>query len=464
MRTIFGLIAAATLISSHASAADEPIVRTRHAIALAGKALAYTADAGRLALKDETGAVRGSLFFVAYRVPSKAPRPVTFVWNGGPGSNAILLHTEAVGPRRITDQGFVDNADTLLAVSDLVFLDPQGTGYSRPQTEADAKAFYSTLADQAWTARFIDAWRVRFKAGTAPIILLGESFGVPRANGVAEILAKEQAPLKGMVLISGGKIAVEQALPDALDIALHTPNKAMAAFAQGKLHSASPEAVEKATDAWARTVYAPTLAKVDGLSDAEREAAAADLAVHLGVPADKVDRKTLVMSTRSFLSTVVAPKRVEAYDMRLIAGAKESEARKAMLKAYLADDLGYRTDLAYWGLEPGQPQVNASWTYGGGAAAFKQASDGGGPPEDTPWISRALAADPRLKVFVAIGLYDSQNSCEANAEVRNRMPVAEAAAISTHCYVGGHMMYRDEATRVALNRDVAAFIRSATSR
>jgi carboxypeptidase C (cathepsin A) len=464
MRTILGLIATAALFASHASAADEPIVTTRHAIVLAGKPLAYTADAGRLALKDETGAVRGALFFVAYRVPSKTPRPVTFVWNGGPGGNSILLHTEVVGPRRVTEAGFVDNADTLLATSDLVFLDPQSTGYSRAATEADAKGFYSTVSDQVWTARFIDAWRARFDAKDRPFFLLGESFGVPRANGAALILAREKAPLKGIVLISGGKIAVEQSLPAALDVALHTPNKAMGALAQGKLQGPSPEAVEKATEDWARAVYAPALAKLDSLSPAERETLAQDLAAHLGVPADKIDRKTLVMTARSFVSTVAAPKKLDPYDLRRIAGAAEDKARKAMLKSYLTDELGYRTDLGYWGVDPGQPPVNASWTYGGGAAAHQQATDGGGPPEDTPWISQALAADPKLKIFVGIGLYDSQNSCEANAELHRRMPPAEAAAIATHCYVGGHMMYKDEATRVQLNRDVTAFIKSATSR
>ena len=113
---------------------DESIVVTSHQVKTVKGVLKYEARAGRLPIRnDESGEVRGYIFFVAYVVKTPgAPRPLTFIWNGGPTANSLLVHTEMFGPRRLEHAGFVDNAETLLATSDLVFMDPVGTGFSRP--------------------------------------------------------------------------------------------------------------------------------------------------------------------------------------------------------------------------------------------------------------------------------------------------------------------------------------------
>jgi carboxypeptidase C (cathepsin A) len=127
--------------------------------------LEYEARAGRLPIRnDETGEVRGYAFFVAYvaKPTDSKPRPLIFLWNGGPTTSSILVHSEMFGPRRFTAAGMVDNAETLLTTSDLVFYDPIDTGFSRPARPEYDKEFLSVLGDFAATAEFIRAYRVKF--------------------------------------------------------------------------------------------------------------------------------------------------------------------------------------------------------------------------------------------------------------------------------------------------------------
>jgi carboxypeptidase C (cathepsin A) len=183
-----------------------------------GRTVAYTARAGLLPIRlNDTGEPRGYIFFVAYtldRAPREAPRPLTFAWNGGPGSNSLLLHLSALGPRRLTGDGergdhagliaLEDNEATWLDATDLVFVDPIGTGFSRPSRPEYADDFYGVLGDIATTVEFIRTYRTRFDAWDAPVYLAGESYGVWRAAGAAESMERAGQRVAGLVLISGG--------------------------------------------------------------------------------------------------------------------------------------------------------------------------------------------------------------------------------------------------------------------
>ena len=180
-------------------AGDEPVVATQHKITTPRGALAYEALAGRLgkgSATRESGEVRGHIFFTAYVVkqpPGAKPRPLTFAWNGGPtgagGSGADgATGGASVGGSRAAH--FVDNAESLLYTSDLVFMDPVETGFSRPEKPDFDKEFLSTLGDFAATAEFVRAWRARFAAEHQPLFLFGESYGTWRVNGTTEILEK----------------------------------------------------------------------------------------------------------------------------------------------------------------------------------------------------------------------------------------------------------------------------------
>jgi carboxypeptidase C (cathepsin A) len=184
---------------------DEPVVVTDHRVETPHGPLLYEARTGRLAIRsEETGEVRGYIFFVAYAVKSQGPpRPITFAWNGGPTVASDIIHMEGLGPRRRTKSGMVDNAETLLADSDLVFYDALETGFSRPAKPEFAAEFLNLKGDVAATAEFIRAYRARFRAVDQPLFIAGESYGVFRAAAVADLLTERAEKIAGTILISG---------------------------------------------------------------------------------------------------------------------------------------------------------------------------------------------------------------------------------------------------------------------
>ena len=464
-----------------------PVVTTTHRITIGGKSLRYTARAGVLPIRlNETGEPRGYIFFVAYvvpRAPGQPARPVTFAWNGGPGSNSLLLHLDALGPRRLaTTDGdgagsgpaFEDNQATWITATDLVLVDPIGTGFSRPASPDAADTFYSVLGDIAATAEFIRTYRTRFDAWDAPLYLAGESYGVWRAAGAAEALERAGQRVAGTILISGG-IPLGPVASDAMRTALFIPTRTASALYHRRLSpdlQSNPDRAIAESEAWARTVYAPALSRIDSLTSAERDAIAVQLARFTGLDAALVDRKTLVIDRQFLLDHLLSTQpgiSLGRFDTRQVGSAKPdpvSEARRrTLINRYLRTELGFQTDLVYQGLEvgysstPSPESVNARWRYDQGdpnQPLVIRNTDG--PPGGTPpWLGRTMAIDPEMRTFVATGIYDSLNSCAANSYAIAQLPPAEASRITFRCYVGGHMMYEDRDARLRLARDVGAF-------
>jgi carboxypeptidase C (cathepsin A) len=464
------------------AAGDEAIVVTQHRIVTPRGPLAYEARAGRLAIRSaETGEVRGHIFFTAYIVkqkPGAKPRPLTFAWNGGPTAPAVLVQTELLGPRRIEGARFVDNAESLLYASDLVFMDPIETGFSRPARPEFDKEFLSTLGDFAATAEFVRAWRAKFAAETQPLYLFGESYGTWRVNGTTEILEKRGIKVAGAMLLSGG--VPGSLMPFEFQDAYYIPARTAAAYFHKRLAPdlmADRAATLKAVDAWVSETYMPALQRVGQLSDAEREKVANDLARFTGVPAASIDRKTLVMSNRAYLQGFFGgdkAKTLNTYDMRIFGPEHEAPGNKAAVTDYLRGELGYRTDLNYVDLEegymptpgPARRSTGSRWDYNHTTITpemLAHMNAGGGPPASQPWLQNAMRADPALKVFVAAGRYDSLNMCEGNLKMTGKLEPALSARFADHCYEGGHMMYRVQATRLQLAKDLEAFVRGASA-
>jgi carboxypeptidase C (cathepsin A) len=416
------------------------------------------------------------MFYTDYIAPGPQ-RPVTFLWNGGPGANSTALHFEAFGPRRLAGDKFVDNDTTLLGASDLVFVDPIGTGFSRAAKPEYESEFYSTLGDFASVTQFVRTWLATHHRQSAPIFLVGESFGTWRAAAVAEALEKQGQKVAGIVLISGGAVVEHGIVPRNLEIALRVPNRAASALAWRKLDpsvGANLDQVEKVATAWARDVYAPALLHLDTLNTNERAAITADLARYTGFPAGQIDLKTLTVSPRQYLRGLLASdnKVLNTFDMRIVS---EPRGNAAAIDAYFRQDLGYVTSLGYAGIgvpvptDPTMPdagKINANWNYNSAPLTpevMASAMAGEGPPVAVPWTTKALKLDPAMKVFVAAGLYDSLNSCAANDELKARLDPAIAGNFTMACYLGGHMMYRDTDARHKLAKDLEAFIASGAS-
>ncbi len=476
--------------------ADNEIVSTRNQVRVGQRILKYTAQAGRLPiLNNETGEVHGNMFFISYkldRLSSEPKRPLMFLWNGGPGANSSLLHLSAFGPKRLKSNDdptgppececeLEDNQMTWLDQADLVFVDPIGTGFSRPTRVEYGAEFYSTLGDIASVAEFVRVFLTRFDDWDAPLFLTGESYGVWRAAGVAEALAQRNMKVAGVILISGG-VGAGSVVSDDMRTALFVPTRTAAAFFHKKL---SPElqkdlsTTRKQSEVWAQTVYGPALANRDNkLSDAERQAIRAQLARFTGLDVSLVDPKTLIVARQQFAEQLLRDRKevLARFDTRLTATRENSPrpGRNLAVLKYLRTTLQFKTDLPYQGIEDGflpnsggRPfSVGNRWNYNQGPppAAGAPPSTDAPPGGSQPWLSRAIGLDSSMRALVAAGFYDSLNSCSLNSYLVDQLEPAVKRNITTKCYEGGHMMYESQGARQQLKQDVSNFIRETTAK
>ncbi|MBO0912346.1 MAG: peptidase S10, partial [Acidobacteria bacterium] len=193
---------------------EVPPVLTHHQITIEGKVLKYTATAGRLPIKRGDGKIEAQMFFVAYSLDGQeiSKRPLTFAFNGGPGSASIWLHMGALGPRRVVldREGFLppapyrleDNPYTLIDKTDLVLVDAIGTGYSRAENAETSKKFWGVKGDIDAFSEFIRLYITRYERWSSPLFLLGESYGTTRSAGIAGNLAPQGITFNGITLLS----------------------------------------------------------------------------------------------------------------------------------------------------------------------------------------------------------------------------------------------------------------------
>jgi carboxypeptidase C (cathepsin A) len=498
----FGLIAFAAVVPLLAQPQpEEPIVVTHHQVTVGAKTLPYTTRAGRLPIRDnDTGEVRGNMFFVTYtldRAAGSSVRPLTFLWNGGPGSNAGLVHLLGFGPKRVTratgsmpllspsGTALVDNQDTWFAFSDLVFVDPMGTGYSRPTKAEYASDFYQNRGDAEAVAEFIRVYRTHFDAFDAPLYIMGESYGVTRCALVADALERRHAGLAGVIMLSGGFPLVQLeasqrsalALP-TLTAAAHYNHKLPADLQNGDLLQAV-----HAAEAYAKGEYAVALAQLDALTDAQRDAVVGQLARFTGLPASRIDRAKLVVPMEQFSVELLADRNlmVGHYDSRLIGPRDPSPqydpttdpSLKDILDGvsvirYMRNELGYKSDIFYQGpfgggypppIKPRGDWMSVRWNFGsargrGGAAA--------GTAQRSPLeaFQSAMKSDPKLRTMVVSGYYDLVSSYFAIEQAAGQLPPDLARRVTVKTYAGGHAIYTDDAVRHQFRIDGEKFYQS----
>jgi carboxypeptidase C (cathepsin A) len=481
------------------------IVTTRHQVTVAGAVRRYTARAGTIPIRDnETGDAHANMFFVAYtldRAPGTPARPLTFLWNGGPGSNSGLVHLLGFGPRRIitatgamprystSGTALIDNQETWLGVSDLVFVDPIGTGYSRPTRPEYAAEFYQSQGDAESVAEFIRVCRLRLDAFESPIYLMGESYGVTRASLVAEALTRRRTKVAGVILLSGG-FPLEGDVPAPIRNALSLPIWTVAAYHHQKLEPdlqrGSLDDAIQASRAYAEGDYASAISRADALSAAERDAVVAKLARFTGLPAAQINATSLRVTMEQVSNTLLGQNlMIGHYDSRAV-GPRDTSggpydpttdpSLKDILDApsvlrYLREELGYRSDLFYQGpFGGGYPPptvfrgdwMSVRWN----RAAAPAGARGNATPAPTRGLAAALAGDPDLRVFVACGYYDLLGGCYASDYAARHVPPALGLGtrVTSRVYAGGHATYTDDAARRHLQTDVAAFIRAGDRR
>ena len=476
-----------------APAQEEPIVTTRHTVTIGARTLRYTARAGRIPIRDnEAGDAHGQMFFASYtldRTPTDPPRPLTFVWNGGPGSNAALVHLIGFGPKRIapppgakpgdgTRWLIEPNPGSWLETTDLVFVDPIGTGYSRPTRAEYGAEFYQTRGDAESVAEFIRVYRTRFDALDAPLFLAGESYGVTRAAGVAAALGTRGTDVRGVILL--GLALPLGSMSPAMQTALGLPSLAVAAFTNGKL---APDlqrdlaATMKQAESWATAVYAGALARSDSLGAAERDSIVRGVSRFTGLDPALVDRKTLTVDRMQLGNYLLRRegKFIGQYDTRMLGPLDTTQVPYDPTKdpslqnllddvtvlRYLRTELGYRSDLRYQGpFGGGYPPPTA---FRGDWMSVKWKRVPGDSLAGERALEQAIRLNPTLRVLSGCGIYDLL--CDYYGNVRSASHLEEAVRrnVIVYSYPGGHAMYTDPRAHLQLKANVADFIRSAAA-
>jgi carboxypeptidase C (cathepsin A) len=443
---------------------------TEHSIEIPSGKLAYTATAGTFSLFDQSGERSAAVFYTAYVLKTAEPtnRPVTFAFNGGPGAASAYLHLGLVGPRVLDFPGhdpaaarLQDNPSTWLAFTDLVMIDPVGTGWSRAAKADGGSAFWGVRPDAQSVAKVIALYLSKNGRGNSPKFLLGESYGGFRAAKVAQTLQREQGvAVNGILMVSplieGGLTFAGRF---ALGSALRLPSLAAAELERkGKF---SKEALAEA-EKFALTDYLTTLAGPPPKDDAAH-AFYARVAEISGLPEDVVTRSRGFIrdNYRKYLRAAEG-KIVSSYDASFAVPdpfpEQESEhgtdpilgglsrAYGGAFAAYARDELGFKTEMTY-NLLASEP--SGKWDWGGGG--------GMGSASITDDLRELLAMSPSFRLLVAHGYSDMVTPYAASRYALDHLPpLGEPSRAQLRLYRGGHMFYIDRESRQAFSADAKA--------
>lgn len=489
-----GAAPAATLSGN---ARPAPVV-TRHKVGIDGRDIAYRAEAGTLVIDDAQGRPDAEMFYVAYvaeGIRDPGTRPLTFLFNGGPGSSSLWLHLGSIGPVRVdtvdadstgpAPYRWRDNPHSLLDRSDLVFIDAIGTGYSKGLPRAGdsdpGKRFWGTDQDIDAFARFVQRYLAVNQRWNSPKFLFGESYGTVRAAGLVKRLQDLGIESNGVVLMSS-ILNFGARLPGFDHEFIHTlPTFAAIAWHHGKVpgrNETQAQFLDEVRD-FARGDYAIALARGNTLDAARSDAIAQRLSAYTGLSADYWKAANLRVSIPRFRRELLrgSGRSVGRYDGRFLglegelAGEEPSSdasstaitgAFYAALNGYLGGTLQYRRDDPYLLKAP----LTKVWDW-------KHAvRDAQGPvlpvplPVMTVDLADAMRANPRLKVLSANGLYDLSTPFSVAEYDLAHMDIGRELLgnLRFTYYPSGHMMYLEPGSLVQLKQDLARFYDDAAPR
>lgn len=454
---------------------------TRHAGTFGGQRINYVATAGETFLRAEDGTPRASIFSISYvREPRDPNRPVTFLFNGGPGSGSVWLHMGAFGPRRVaipsdgTDDGappypIVDNPDSLLDVTDLVFIDPVGTGFSHALGATAASEFYGITQDAASIAQFIRLWLNENGRWNSPKYLGGESYGTTRSAAVLNQLegAYNDVALNGVILISTilDFGAGADTPGNEMTHILNLPSMAATALYHGKAEAQSVEAFVEEARRFAIGPYAHALLQGSALPPEERAAVRRELARFTGLSEAYLEQADLRVTPARFYKELLRDRgltigRLDSrYTGRDYDNAGEEPDNDP---SFYGIDAGYTAAINQHLRETLQVQTDRSYVTIGRVGPWDWRL-GGGRDNDVyvnvaPYIGRALRENSGLRIFVGQGYYDFATPFFAAEYALSRTGIPRDRIVWRY-YGSGHMMYVRDEDRVGLSRDVREFIR-----
>lgn len=481
---MFSLVAAAASLYLQGEVQPD-WVRKDHELRIAGQSIRYQTTAGMMPIRSKTGDIDGRIFFSYYKRTngaSTAKRPLMFIFNGGPGSASVWLHMGFAGPKRPklgTKEGFmppppyelVTNDESLLPESDLVMIDPVGTGFSRPNKPEDGAKFWGVDVDIASVGEFIRSFLSTENRWLSPIYVMGESYGGIRGSGLSIWLHGKGIGLNGLILISpliGPSVVSETVKAGDADVQSYIPTFAASAWYHHKL---SPDMQKKTIGevynealTFARGEYLTAIGQGDKLPADKRKEILVKLQTFTGLSEELLEKVNLKpQSFRWFKELLRSDKQlIGRYDARYVIPDLNPSTNRggpdpsytqvqppftSTINDYITSDLGYQTTLKYYILGEG---INGPWKY----------PDGQLDKSDS--IRQALQANPYTKVMVAMGYYDAACPMGANDQLLDRLEMDDRlkANIVRTRYETGHMIYVDDSARKKLHADVASFIKS----
>ena len=489
---------------------DEPAV-THHTVTINGEAIHYEATAGTVTHVDESRDPTARMFYIAYRrtlmsaadhasavanaeargetaprrYPDAADRPVTFSFNGGPGSSSVWLHLGIFGPKRVAyadDKGnpgpppyaVIDNAHSLLDHSDFVFIDPISTGFSRAEVDGDPKSFHGVEPDIASVGEFIRRYITTEERWRSPRFVAGESYGTTRAAGLAEHLFERHGiALNGMLLISS--VMQFQTLRfdtgNDLPYILILPGYTATAWYHGALADREQgmplEDLLAEVEDFALGEYASALLQGDRLTEREHREIVAKVARYTGLEPEYVERANLRVSQSRFGKELLRDQglTVGRLDSRFTARDRDNAGERnefdpsysailgnytGSLNSYVREDLAYESDLPYEILTNVWP-----WEFAqGGNNRYLDVAER---------LRSAMHQVPGMRVFIASGYYDLATPFTATDHTLAQMMLADEykPLIDVEYYESGHMMYVHQPSLEKLKRDLDTWYESA---
>ncbi len=480
--------AASQAQSAAAAAPAEEWSTTEHTMRLGNQSLPYRAKAGTTAITNDAGEVLGLMYSASYirsDVTAVSTRPVTFLFNGGPGSASMWLHMGSVGPKRVvtpSDNRFappapytiVDNQETLLHRSDLVFIDAMGTGFSRIAGSGTERDFYGVDADANAFAQFITTWLSRNGRWNSPKYIIGESYGTFRGAVVANLLHQRGVHLNGLNLLSMvlDLSTITFAPGDDRPYIYYLPSYAAVAWYHGVLQDKPASFEQMLEDArrYAVSEYAAALMKGSALSAAEMDAVAKRLSGFTGLPVDFLKRANLRPNLGQFNAELMRARRMTSgrIDARfagemsnqLTETAENDPFNFAVSGAYTAAVNHYSREVLKFGGDRPYRNTNGA----GGRWNWVRQAGGGGFFPSAPNVQndlvQAMVANPHMVVQVENGYYDMATPFFPAEFTMSHLAISERLQrnITLKYYQAGHMMYLRDEDRAALTKNLVAFI------
>ncbi len=467
-------------------AAEEKLSVTHHSIKIAGEILKYQATVGCMKMKDESEKEKASVFFIAYSKDTGNPdpaRPITFAFNGGPGSAALWLHMGALGPQRVAIPAeglsipppykYVDNEQTWLTFTDLVFIDPVSTGYSRPAQGVDKKEFHGVKEDVHSVGDFIRLYVTKYKRWLSPKFICGESYGTTRAAGLSDYLQDRYGMyLTGVILVSSVLNFQNDSFTPGNDLpyAIFLPTYTATAWYHKKLpprYQNDLRITLKEVEEWALEDYILALAKGDDLSRQERENIIEKLCQYTGLSKAFIDEVNLRIPDYRFFQELLRQQKltVGRLDSRLTGRGKAaldawpesdpsmdafSGAFTAVINDYIRQELKYSNDLPY---EAISRNVHP-WNWGSAIRGHVNVTDD---------LRRAMSANKYLKVLFVCGYYDLATPYFAAIYTAKHLNLPEdlRGNMSFTFYEAGHMVYIHKPSLIKLQKDASQFYQEA---